>query len=320
MKIKGTIFLLTGATGFIGSCLLRRLVEEKADVHIILRRQAHLWRINDLLKQVGLHYSDLSDWEETYQIMKRVRPDVVYHLSAHGTYSEQNDPDQIILTNFNGSWNLLKAANAVGYKLFVNTGTSSEYGFKLNPMKESTALDPTSYYAVTKAAFTLLCNYVARQEKKPIVTLRPFSVYGPYEQPTRLIPTLMKALYSGEAMKLVKSSIARDFVYIDDIVDAYLRIDDLRRHGGEIFNIGTGKQTTIRQLVMTAIKVTGRKTKLEWGGMPSRSWDTNRWVADINKVRKFLHWRPQKNLPKGLRLTWDWFRNAGDIYKKCTGL
>ena len=85
-------------------------------------------------------------------------------------------------------------------------------------MRETDILEPDSYYAVTKSAQTLLCSHVARQEKKPIVTIRPFSVYGPYEEPKRFVPTLMNALFSNKKMNLVSPTTARDFVYVDDIV------------------------------------------------------------------------------------------------------
>lgn len=299
-------YLITGATGFIGSCLLRRLVRDGEHVHIIIRKEASPWRIKDLLPKVTRHISDLSDTEELRNIFETVRPRVIYHLAAYGAYSYQNDADRIMSTNILGTWNMLKAASAVGYDLFVNTGSSSEYGFKKFPMKETDILEPVSYYAVAKSSQTLLCSHVAREEKMPIVTLRPFSVYGPYEEPSRFMPTLMKALYFAEKMELVSPEISRDLIYVEDMVDAYLLTDRLKKYPGEVFNIGTGRQYSIKEVVETAVKVTGRITDFRWGEMKPRVWDTANWVADISKAEKLLNWHPAVKLEKGLSLMWEW--------------
>ena len=181
-------------------------------------------------------------------------------------------------------------------------------------MRETDILEPDSYYAVTKSAQTLLCSHVARQEKKPIVTIRPFSVYGPYEEPKRFIPTLMKSLLLNQEINLVSPNIARDQIYVNDVVDAYLKIDELVQNPGEYFNIGTGIQSTIREVIQKAIEVTGKTTKFNWGKMKSRDWDTNAWVADISKARRLLKWNPKVDLKKGLRKTWDWFKNNSHYY------
>jgi len=307
-------FLITGASGFIGSVLLRRLVKEKQNIHLILRKNAKTWRINDLLESVTVHHSDLSDTRKLTKIVKIVNPSVIYHLATNGAYSDQNQPDLIIQTNILGTFNLLKACNTVKYQLFVNTGSSSEYGFKKFAMRENDILEPASYYAVTKCAQTLLCSHIAKQEKKPIVTIRPFSVYGPYEEPKRFIPTLMKALFLKEPMNLVSPKTARDQIYVEDMVDAYLKIDELKHNPGEYFNIGTGVQSTIKETVEAAIKVTNKNTSFKWGSMKGRNWDTSNWVADISKAKQLLNWTPKTNLETGLKLTWDWFKKNHKYY------
>lgn len=305
------VYLVTGASGFIGSLLTRRLIANGEDVHIIIRKGSAVWRIQDLLGKVKSHVSDLSDTERLSKIINDVSPSVIYHLAAYGAYPYQSEPDKIIQTNILGTWNLLKAAARVDYELFVNTGSSSEYGFKNEPMKETDLLEPASYYAVTKSSQSLLCMHIAREEKRPIVALRPFSVYGPYEEPTRFIPTLMRALYLGEKMDLVSPEIARDLIYVEDMVDAFLCVDRLKKCAGEIFNVGTGVQSSIRAVVEAAVKVTGKTTDFRWGNMEPRMWDTNKWVADISKSASALAWSPKTGLEKGLLLTWEWFRAHG---------
>jgi nucleoside-diphosphate-sugar epimerase len=311
-------YLITGASGFIGSVLLRKLLDKKQNVYIILRKQSNTWRIKDLLDKVIIRYSDLSNLSELTQIVKKIKPNVIYHLATNGAYSYQNNSNQIIHTNILGTWNLLQACNTVDYELFVNTGSSSEYGFKKFAMRETDSLEPASYYAVTKCTQTLLCSHIAKQEKKPIVTIRPFAVYGPYEEPKRFVPTLMNALFLNKKMDLVSPETARDFIYVDDIVDAYLKINELKNNPGEYFNIGTGLQSTIKDFVETAINITGKKIKLKWKGIKNRKWDTSNWVADISKARQLLKWTPKINLDHGIKLTWDWFQKNQRFYENKT--
>ncbi|MCX6727086.1 MAG: NAD(P)-dependent oxidoreductase [Candidatus Shapirobacteria bacterium] len=309
------IFLITGASGFIGSVLLHKLTEQKQTVHLILRNESKTWRIADLLDKVTIHYSDLSNVSELTKIIKKIKPNIIYHLATNGAYSYQKDANQIIETNILGTWNLLQACNTTNYDLFVNTGSSSEYGLKKNAMKETDLLEPASYYAVTKCAQTLLCSHIAKQEHRPIVTIRPFSVYGPYEEPKRFVPTLMNALFFNKEMNLVAPETARDQIYVDDMVDAYLKIEELKNNPGEYFNIGTGIQSTIKEVVDTAVKVTGKTAQFKWGGMEKKSWDTNHWVADVSKAGRLLKWTPKINLEQGLKLTWDWFQNNHKFYQ-----
>jgi nucleoside-diphosphate-sugar epimerase len=308
------VYLITGATGFVGSCLLRELISRGERVHLILRREAKLWRIKDILSKTNVHINDLSNVDKLSKLVSKIRPDVIYHLATYGAYPSQSDADLCIKTNISGTWNLLNATADIDYELFVNTGSSSEYGFKTAPMKENDLLEPASYYAVTKSSQTLLCSYFAKKNKKPVVTLRLFSVYGPYEEGSRFIPTLLKSLYFHKKMSLVSPTIARDWIYVGDVVDAYLLVNKLSKYGGEVFNIGTGVQKTIKEVIESAVEATREKTTFKWKGMKNRIWDTDYWVADNSKAAKLLKWSPNVDLAQGLSLTWKWFRNNLHFY------
>ncbi|MCX5695231.1 MAG: GDP-mannose 4,6-dehydratase [Candidatus Omnitrophica bacterium] len=311
---KKRIYLVTGASGFVGACLVRRLISRNEIVHIIVRNNSNLWRVNDILRKINVHICDLTEFNKLARIIRKTKPNVIYHLATYGAYSSQNDTDLCIDTNVNGTRNLLNAASAVDYELFVNTGSSSEYGFKKKPMKETDLLEPASYYAVAKSAQTLLCSYFAKENSKPIATLRLFSAYGPYEGGSRFIPTLLKALYNGKKMNLVSPEISRDWIYVEDIVDAYLMIDKLKKFKGEIFNIGTGRQKNIEEVVGLSSKITGKTTVFNWQGMNNRIWDTDYWVADMSKTKKLLKWRPKVDLKEGILLTWSWLRDNLHLY------
>ncbi len=303
--------LVTGATGFIGSCLARHLISHNIETHIFLRRSSKLWRIEDCKEALHCHVCDLLDEASVHETVQEIQPDVIYHMATNGAYSWQDDADKIVRTNFYGTWNLLRACNKADYTLFVNAGSSSEYGRKDFAMREIDLPEPNSYYAVAKTAQTMLTKHVAHSEQRPIVTLRFFSVFGPYEEPSRLIPTLINAFLTGKKVELVPPETARDFIYIDDVLDIMTRVDDLAAHPTEVFNIGTGVQSSIRDVVDNLISITGKEVETHWSAMPPRQWDTTTWVADISKLRGLIGWKPAHSLREGLEKMVEWHKAVG---------
>ena len=186
-------YLVTGGAGFVGANLCRRLVEQGEEVHVFARETTDLWRLEGIRDRLHLHEVDIRDAARVTEAVEDIRPAVIYHLATHGAYHYQRDADTILLVNVFGFWNLVNACDRVGYELFVNAGSSSEYGRKEFAMRETDILEPDSYYAVAKSAQSLLARLCSRMTDRPIVTLRLFSVYGPWEEPTRLIPRLMMA-------------------------------------------------------------------------------------------------------------------------------
>src|SRR5207248_1453496 len=180
------------------------------------------WRIEAIRADVRLHELRLEDAGDVARAIEQIRPEWVFHLAVHGAYSSQTDLHQMLLTNIHGTMNLVTACLKTGFQAFINTGSSSEYGFKDHPASETELLEPNSQYAVTKASATLFCRYTAQREQAPLTTLRLYSVYGPYEEPSRLMPTLIVRGLRREWPPLVKPETARDYVHVDDAVAAYL--------------------------------------------------------------------------------------------------
>lgn len=307
--------LITGSSGFIGSNLTRKLADKHSDIHILVRKEAKLWRIADILPKITVHYIDLVDRDDVFSCVKKIKPKTIFHLAVYGAYPFQKDIKKIEAITLHGTMNLLDACIESGFRAFINTGSSSEYGFKTKPMKETDFLEPNSHYAVFKAAATYYCQYLAKSKKLPIITIRPFSVYGPYEEPTRLIPTLINSLLSNTCPPLVSPDTARDYVYIDDMIDAYIAASQKTDLVGEIFNIGSGKQATLKEIVDLAILLTKATIKPKWGTMEQRIWDQNIWEADISKAKTMLNWSPKNNLQSGLTKTINWLKNNINLYK-----
>lgn len=292
--------VVTGGTGFVGANLVRRLLEEGHETHLLVRPGCDRWRLADLEGDVRWHVVALEDGEATAAALSSIGPRWVFHLAAHGAYSSQRDVRAMVSTNVLGTVNLVEAAVRTGVESLVHTGSSSEYGFKAQPPGEEAGLEPNSAYAVTKASATLFCRHAAVAHGAPIVTLRLYSVYGPWEEPTRLMPALVLSGSEGRLPPLVDPSIARDFVHVDDVVDAMiLTARSGMAASGAVYNVGTGRQTTIGELVAIVRNHYGLDREPEWGSFPSRDWDTATWQADPQRIRAELGWVPRLDVENG---------------------
>jgi nucleoside-diphosphate-sugar epimerase len=307
--------LVTGAGGFVGANLARRLLSLGHEVHIFTRPQTNLWRLEGFFNHLHNHTVDLRDGAVVQKAVADIQPEWIFHLAVFGAYPFQSDVETILQTNIWGTSNLIQACAAIGFEAFVNTGSSSEYGYKAYPPSETEWLEPNSYYAVAKASCTLYCRYTAQKIRRPITTLRLYSVYGAYEESSRLLPTLIKYGLAGQLPPLAAPETARDFVYIDDVVDAYLKVAETPDLDyGEVFNVGTGIQRTLREVVEVAREVMGIQQQPNWGSMESRHWDTNQWVADISHIRERLGWEPRVGFEEGFTRMVAWFREHADFY------
>lgn len=302
--------LLTGATGFVGANLARRLLGDGHRVHLLVRPGHNPWRIEAIRNQVWLDEVDLDDTGQVKKIVQAVKPEWVFHLAVHGAYPFQTDLRQMIRTNIVATINLVEACLEADCEVLVNTGSSSEYGLKDHAPAEYEALEPNSDYAVTKASATLYCCHIARQCQFRLPTLRLYSVFGPYEEPSRLMPTLVTRGLRGEWPPLVDPAVARDYIYIEDVLDAYyLAATRPSPDFGAIYNVGTGRQSTLREVVDVVRRELGIITEPRWGTMARRNWDTNVWVADNRKIRQEFGWTPRYTLQQGVREMIQWFRN-----------
>ncbi|MFC1578173.1 NAD-dependent epimerase/dehydratase family protein [Thermodesulfobacteriota bacterium] len=310
--------IITGASGFVGANLTRRLLDEGHEVHLLVRKNYNPWRIESIIDAVRIHQVRFEDLAQLEGIVANIKPEWVFHLAAHGAYSWQKDLHQIIQANFIGTINLVQACVKAGFEAFINTGASSEYGFKKHAASEDEMLEPNSHYAVTKASASLFCRYTAQSRNACISTLRLYSVYGPYEDPKRLIPNIILKGLVGGYPNLTNPDTARDFIYIDDVCDAYLMAAEktVGDASGEIFNVGTGIQTSLQQVV-GLMRTEGRiHAKPEWGTMSDRIWDTNTWIADNRKIKRIIGWQPRFSFKQGFIRTLEWFRGHSDIVSK----
>lgn len=299
--------LITGGSGFVGSCLTRELISAGYDVHLLLRPGHKTWRLSDLNGHYTPKFADLRDAEAVRTAVTAIRPDIVYHLAAHGVYPSQRNRSEILATNVQGTSHLLRALATREYQSFVYAGSSTEYGHKVEPMREDAALEPRGDYAEAKAAGTRLCQAEAEQGK-PVSIVRLFSVYGPWEEPSRLVPHVMGCCMRGENLRVTAGSPPRDFIAVDDVV-ALLRIAASNPAArGQVLHAGTGVQSRIRQMIEAIITTSGRRTGVQYGVADLRPNEPERWVASIEQTTTLTGWRPRHDLASGVSLMWDWYR------------
>jgi UDP-glucose 4-epimerase len=299
--------LVTGAAGFIGASLARRLLDEGHDVHVLVRPGSDGWRLRDIRGELNEHRADLRHPETVCRAVQATRPDWVFHLAAHGAYSWQTDTQGIFDSNALGTLHLLDACVERGFEAFVHAGSSSEYGLKDHAPSENEAPEPDSDYAVAKVTATMLCRQRAALHRLRVTTLRLYSVYGPWEDPRRLMPTLVAYGRRGELPPLVDPETARDFVHIEDVCEAFLLAARARVSApGAIYNVGSGKQTTLREVVDAARKALDIAAEPSWGSHEARPWDTSVWVADPVKIARELDWRARWDLERGIKQLADW--------------
>jgi nucleoside-diphosphate-sugar epimerase len=296
----------------VGANLVRALVDRGAEVHAVVRPGTDLWRIRDVESAIVLRRADLADRAALRDVVGQARPEIIFHLARGGP--SPGGRDDIFQTNVLGALNLLDATLDLDYTRFVHAGSSMEYGINDEPMSETDLADPATFYGATKAAATLFCRQYARTHGKPIAVLRFFSVYGPWEASSRLIPTAIREALRGGELDLTEPGYRRDFVFVEDVVEALLAAAGTAGIDGEIINIGSGRQTSNEEVVETIQVLAGRRLRVRAGAYPARPTDTTHWVADIRKAERLLGWRPRHTLEDGISKTISWFREHGGLY------
>lgn len=304
---SGSRWLVTGASGFIGAHLARLGVNAGADVHGLIRPGSRLDRLHDIVDRMSLHSADLTDAAELARAVRASDPRYVFHLGMTSGHAETADGRrQMLLTSALGTLNLLEAMSTVRPQRIVHVGSGLEYGSSPAPLAESHPLGPSTFRGCAKAMATLLCSQAA-EAGVPIVTLRAFSVYGPGEAPARIVPTTIRAALEGRPFSITRDC-RRDFVFVDDVVEACVRAADAAGVAGSIINIGTGVETANEDLVAAVEEVTGRRIQLGPGRAAPSPLDGSQWVADISRAARVLQWHPVHSLRAGLLESVAWHR------------
>lgn len=309
--LRGTRVLVTGASGFIGSHLTRRLVEDGAEVHALTPVVSSVYpiRLIDIRERITLHEANLIDRSAMDALVEVVRPEIVMHLGAYTHVGKSwTRVDECVQANVQGTVNLLQALTGSGYRRFVNTGTSEIYGDIEVPFREDANVNPISPYSVSKYAAERYCRMFHQGRGWPIVCVRPFNAYGPWQTPDRVIPEIIVRALRGQELKMTQGRQTREFNYVEDLVDGFVLAGTVPGIEGEIFNLGCGEEVSMRDLATTILDVMGNPIEAQFGALPDRPTEIWRMYCDSSKARERLGWKPNHSLREGLEKTIDWYR------------
>lgn len=316
LKLEGPVVIF-GAGGFMGANLVRTMLAYRQDVYAVTSKPFVPWRLDDIPHRHILHCNIIKK-DQVESLFKQYRFQTIFDLAAYGAYSKQDNVELIYETNFIGLLNLLEISSQFSIKAFVHAGSSSEYGLNAAAPKEEAPLQPNSHYAVTKAGAAHMIKYYGTVKEMPVANLRYYSIYGPYEEPDRLVPTLISKAMKGGYPPLVQPDISRDFVFIDDALLATLRTaNKINNVKGRSLNIAGGKKTTIRDMAATIKELFQLPGEPEWGDMPNRKWDLKDWYGDASLAKELIGWQNETPLKEGLDLTYKWQQHYSmPLYEK----
>lgn len=315
--------LVTGAGGFIGSHLTEKLVELGARVKAFVRYNSRNdWGLIDILpsrvkEKIEVSVGDLRDSETIRSVMKDV--DAVLHLGALIAipYSYIH-PREVVETNIMGTLNILNAAKEYKPERIIHTSTSEVYGTaQYVPIDEKHPLQGQSPYSASKIGADKLAESFYRSYDLPITTLRPFNTYGPRQSARAVIPTIITQVLAQKEAFLGSLEPKRDFSYADDIVDGFIKASESERSIGEVINIGSGFEISIKDLADKIISLIGKKVRIVTDperSRPAKS-EVERLMADNSKAKELLGWEPKVSLDEGLRRTIDWFSQFQNKYR-----
>jgi nucleoside-diphosphate-sugar epimerase len=308
--LTGRRVLVTGASGFLGSHVVHRLVALGARVTAVSSSvtPAAPGRLLGAMDDIELLAADLNDPDAMATAVARARPEVVIHHAALTHVGKSfTRIDEHIATNIQGTANLLQALNG-DYERFVYVGSGDVYGDAPVPFREDGPVGPLSPYAVSKYAAERFCRMFQQAYAWPIVCLRPFNVYGPQQSPDRIIPELIISALSGRDLKMTEGRQSREFMFVDDVVDAFLRALSVPGIEGEVINVSSGEEVSIRELAVTVLDLMGNPVRALFGKLANRPNEIWRMVGDNTKAKELLGWSPTTSLPAGLTPTIEWYR------------
>jgi nucleoside-diphosphate-sugar epimerase/glycosyltransferase involved in cell wall biosynthesis len=307
-NLTGPVLVL-GASGFIGANLLRRLLTVRCDVTGTVF-SGDTWRL-DSVPSASISFLNLQDPISVRSVLHRIGPRTIFDCSSFGAYSFEQDYERVHATNYVSFIRLMEEVAGMELSAFIHAGSSSEYGLNSAAPDEEASLLPNSHYAVSKVAASAAIAYYGKVRGVPVTNLRLYSVYGPFEDSSRLLPRLCEASLRSVLPILARAEVSRDFVHVDDVVEAFadsalLMGPDL---AGESVNIGSGLPTTLSELADLAITSFGLSVAPRFNPAAGRAWDTDKWHANTAKAKRLLGWSAKVSLAEGLKKTRDWWKN-----------
>lgn len=307
--LKNCRVLVTGAGGFIGSHLTRRLVHEDAEVFILTKYNSVIdnIRLVDVWDQLHVIEADIRNLDSLRQLQD-VRPQLVYHLAAYNHVGDSFiHVSEALDCNCKGTANLLESYE--DYDRFIYISSSEVYGEQAHvPFTEDLCPRPISPYAIGKYAGELYCRMKLKLGGRRIVVLRPFNAFGPYQSPRAVVAELVLTCLSGRPICTTKGRQTRDFNFVENLVNGFVLAAECEEAIGQVINLGSGNEISIYDLVHKVHAATESQSELHIGELEYRPTEIWRMVADHTRARQLLGWTPHIDFEEGLRRTVSWYR------------
>lgn len=301
--------LVTGGSGFIASHLVRRLVHAGAHVSILTKYNSVIdnARLAGLWDRITPIEADLRNLDSLAQL-RSLRPEIIFHFAAYNHVGDSFlHVNEALESNARGSANLLEACQ--DYSRFIYISSSEVYGFQDSvPFCETANPFPISPYAIGKYAGELYARMKYHMERRPIVVLRPFNAFGPYQSPRAVVAEMILTCLKGDVVYATEGRQTRDFNFIENLVDGFMLAAERDEAIGEVINIGSGREISIRTLVELIHRLSGSRSELRIGALPYRPTEIWRMVASNEKTARVLGWEPKIDLEKGLEQSIEWYR------------
>lgn len=292
IAIKNKKVLVIGGNGYLGSFLVKALLKEEAQVFVASLD----------CKTNGQEYQlDITNADATRKVIQEIQPDVVYHLAANISRNRDFSIfNGMSLVNVVGTLNVLKSLENLEAH-FIFTSTSEIYGNNDSPLHEKQFPNPVSPYSLTKYQAEMLIQTYCTNHQKKYTNLRVFNFYGEHMPEQFFIPQMIETLKRGEDFLMTKGEQVRDFLYIDDVVNAMILTAKKTESYGETFNVCSGKGTQLAELAIEVNKAMDSKAKIVLGALPYRENEVWEMIGDCSKIEKYLGFEPKISVEKGIK-------------------
>lgn len=311
---SGAEALVTGGAGFVGSHLVRRLLEAGASVTVLAQPGVPRGALEAVAARIHVLEADLTDPEGVERALAGCTPCYVFHLAAWtGGRSRASDPAAWRLSariNLEGTLNLLAALapRAAAIARVVRTGGMEEYGDGPVPFREDQRESAVSPYSASQVAATQAAHAYAARAGLALTTVRPALIYGPGQDTSFFLPALIEACLAGRDFEMTSGEQTCDFVYVADVVEALLKAATAPAAAGEIVNAGSGREVRVRDLAERVAALTDAAGTLRIGARADRAGESSRRFMDAGKALRLFGWTAATPLEEGLRHTIDSLR------------
>lgn len=256
---------------------------------------------------VSITQEQLASAGKLKNLFEEHTPELIFHLAAYGNHGFQTDESQMIISNYFHTFNMLEASKDIPYQAFIFASTSSVYGQTEKSMQETDQIRPNNFYSATKAGAEYLCQSFAFTFNKPVIIPRFASVYGEYEAGWRLIPTLCRAMVTGESVKVVRWP-EHSWIYAKDAIDAlFLLIANKTILPGRVINISNGETYTNDRIMVDLSLIADKALKTDENAYVEPPHHSKFWLVDNKELTK-LGYKPKVTLEEGLKKCWDYYK------------